>query len=62
MVSYLLSYIYIYIYITYINVVVCTQLSGKELHRQVHGGVERVVASGSLVSVMVSSEVVCTDL
>ena len=36
-----------------VNVVVCTNLSGKELHRQV--GVGRVLASGCLGGVMVST-------
>ena len=42
-----------------VSVVVCTDLSGKEPHRQV--GVGRVVTSGSLDGVVVSV-VVCTDL
>ena len=42
-----------------VSVVVCTDLSGKEPHRQV--GVGRVVTSGSLGGVMVSV-VVCTDI
>ena len=42
-----------------ISVVVCTDLSAKEPHRQV--GVDRVMISGSLGGVMVSV-VVCTDL
>ena len=41
------------------NVVVCTELSGKEPHRQV--GVGMVVISGCLGDVMVSV-VVCTEL
>ena len=41
------------------SVVVCTDLSGKEPHRQV--GVDRVVILGSLGGVMVIV-VVCTDL
>ena len=41
------------------SIVVCTDLAGKELPRQV--GVVMVVTSGSLGGVMVSV-VVCTDL
>ena len=41
------------------SVVVCTDLSGGELHRQV--GVDRVMTSGSLDGVM-ASIVVCSDL
>ena len=42
-----------------VSVVVCTDLSGKELHRQV--GVGMVMISRSLAGVMVNV-VVCTDL
>ena len=42
-----------------VSVVVCTDLSGKEPHRQIYVG--RVVTSRSLGGVMVSV-VVCTDI
>ena len=53
--AYLYISIYIYIYISmhiYTYVIVCTDLWGKELHRQ--AGVGIVVTSGSLSGVMVA--------